>query len=282
MAQNRDRIDSHELDFRRRGSSSSKKVGGVVQADSGPTNNPQNYVFGSHTLDLLAIFTTADANPPNASKTHKGTKNKSTTEGYLIYTIRLSSSLATILAIIRSFICGVTLLLIFGRLFVTVAIAVHAAMDSAACHILLWPTTSSNGVSFKKHGIPTLLLHSLIDIACNYIYIVAGALISSSFFVEPDGTVCDDWTVMYTTLVTVRIICALVCATRLLVLVTTATIILDNVFKVLPKAGECTTCHNGVPVAPRAAKFKAVKTAWIVSAVIAVSWMLGAGIGCIR
>lgn len=63
----------------------------------------------------------------------------------LDFTIRLCSTMAAVAAGARSIIAGVSLLWLFGRLFITTTIAIHAVTDGAACRLLLFRGEVSAG-----------------------------------------------------------------------------------------------------------------------------------------
>jgi hypothetical protein len=271
---NRDRIDSHELDFRRRGSGEKQS-----QAQAGDRSGVQARRTASpkepwDIMNILDPFDTLKAAPDAAHKGHVAS---------LEFTVRLTSAVSTCLAIPRSFIAGVALLVVFGRLFVTVAIAFHSAMDSLACNVLLW-----KGPVFRSYGISLLIAHALVDMGLNFMYVVAANLLVTAFLMEPDGTVCHDWVGIHAALECVVMLCYIIMATRLVAAVAAILVVAD---KYLAKCGACAnaskrlshtiteSCHDGVGLNR---KVKIVRMAWVAATVIAVSWCLGALIGCVR
>ncbi|GMI16432.1 hypothetical protein TrLO_g9253 [Triparma laevis f. longispina] len=202
----------------------------------------------------------------------------------LDFTIRLCSTMAAVAAGARSIIAGVALLWLFGRLFITTTIAIHAVTDGAACRLLLF-----RGEEFKRWSCPLIIIHCILDIAGNYVYILSCQVVFVGFLLEPDGTTCDDWVGLYHALETLTGICWFVISCRTLALFTTIAYLVLESGRVKACRRRSTKkkinaaleeiCHDGSYLGRH---LKPLRFVWTLSTIVAISWALASIIGCVR
>jgi len=205
-------------------------------------------------------------------------------ESRLDFTICMLSTMASVAGGLRSIIAGVALLWLFGRIFMTTTIALHAVLDCIACRLLL-----HKGKVFKRWSVPLLAFHSVVDMAVNYLYVLSCQVVFVGFLVEPDGTTCDDWVGLYRTLETLTGVCWFVICCRFAVFVLTSMYMLLNSGKIKSCRRQANKkrinaaleefCHDGKDMGKHVKPLKAV---WTLSSILAVSWALASIIGCVR
>ncbi|GMH73986.1 hypothetical protein TrST_g6648 [Triparma strigata] len=272
----------------RRNSRTPRRPGEALSTEDGNLPRSGQYDSGSKDKTLIKFAKANSAPHSFGLLTNKAGAGAGSDDfegrSRLDFTIRLTSTIAAMAAGTRSIIAGVALLWIFGRLFITTTIAIHAVTDGAACRLLLY-----RGEEFKRWSCPLIIFHSILDIAGNYIYILSCQVVFVGFLLEPDGTTCDDWVGLYHALETLTGICWFVISCRLVALFTTiAYLILESgrikacrrrsTKKKINAALE-EICHDGSYLGRHV---KPLKFVWTLSTMVAISWALASIIGCVR